>query len=72
MTGKIKKLICKCFGHILIEEVYAEKTWLSYPNKYQICKETKCLRCGKTVSFKMSAPKSRAELLQEGWFLENG
>lgn len=68
---KIKKLICKCFGHELIEEAYAEKTGLSHSQKYQICKEVKCLRCGKTISFKMSDPKSRTQLLQEGWFIED-
>lgn len=63
----IKDIICKIFGHIEIEEVYAIKTG---KNKYHVCKETKCLRCGKTLSFNMTERKSRVTLLQEGWFLE--
>jgi len=63
----IKDIICKILGHIEIEEVYAIKT---HQNKYHVCKEVRCLRCGKTLSFKMTERKSRATLLQEGWFIE--
>ena len=33
-------------------------------------RETKCMRCGEDIKFEMTDLKSRAELLQEGWFIE--
>lgn len=67
MKKKIKKLTCKLFGHIEIEEMYAIKT---HSNKYHVCRELKCLRCGKTISFQLTERMSRAEMLQRGWFIE--
>ena len=64
----IKKLICRLFGHEVVEEVYV--TTAGKPRMYYVCREEKCLRCGKTISFQMSDPKRRSTLLQEGWFIE--
>lgn len=64
----MKKIICKIFGHALIEEVYAVRVGEKH---FRVVKEIKCLRCGKTTSSQMTEPKRRSVLLQEGWFLEN-
>lgn len=39
--------------------------------RYVVIKECNCARCGKNISFEMSEPMSRAELLQEGWFVQS-
>lgn len=64
----MKKIICKLFGHTLIEEVYVIRNGSSH---FRVVKEVKCLRCNKTISFQMTEPKRRSVLLQEGWFLED-
>jgi len=66
----IKKLTCKLFGHIYVEEVYAAPL-ADNKRRYVVIKECNCARCGKNISFKMSDPKSRAELLKEGWFIQS-
>jgi hypothetical protein len=66
----IKKLICKLFGHVRIEEMYAAPL-LNNKHRYVVIKECNCTRCGKNISFEMSEPMSRAELLQDGWFIQS-
>lgn len=63
----IKKFICKLFGHVHVEEMYAAP--LAYQeHRYVVIKECNCARCGKNISFKMGEPMSRVQMLQEGWF----
>ena len=51
----IKNLICKLFGHVHVEEMYAAP--LAYQeHRYVVIKECNCARCGKNISFKMSEP----------------
>lgn len=66
----IKKLICRLFGHVYVEGMYAAPL-LRPKHKYVVIKECNCARCGKNLSFEMTEPKSRAELLKEGWFIES-
>lgn len=65
-----KKLICKLFGHSLIEEVYAAPL-ADNMRRWVVIKEVKCARCGECINFLISEPKSRAQLLQEGWFIQS-
>ena len=67
---KIKDLQCKCFGHKPIVEVYAMRVHGKQHKKFHVVRETTCMRCGETIKFEMTDLKSRAELLQEGWFIE--
>lgn len=62
-----KKIICKVFGHSLVEEHYAVRCSKFH---FQVVKEIRCQRCGETILFQMSEPKRRSTLLQEGWFLD--
>lgn len=62
----IKKLICRLFGHVHVEEMYAAPL-VDKERRYVVIKECNCHRCGKNISFEMSKPMSRAELLQGGW-----
>lgn len=66
----IKKLICRLFGHVHVEEMYAAPL-LRPKRKYVVIKECNCSRCGENLSFEMTEPKSRAELLKEGWFIKS-
>lgn len=66
----IKKLICRLFGHVYVEEMYAAPL-VEKGRRYVVIKECNCARCGKNISFEMSEPKSRAELLQGGWFIKS-
>ncbi|MBF1486940.1 MAG: hypothetical protein HXN79_01255 [Prevotella pallens] len=66
----IKKLICNLFGHVYVEEMYAAPL-LNNKHRYVVIKECNCVRCGKNISFKMSDPMSRAELLKESWFIKS-
>lgn len=66
----IKKLICNLFGHVYVEEMYAAPL-LNNKHRYVVIKECNCVRCGKNISFKMSVPMSRAELLKESWFIKS-
>lgn len=66
----IKKLICRLFGHVYVEEMYAAPL-AENERKYVVIKECNCARCGKNISFEESEPMSRAQLLQEGWFIES-
>ena len=66
----IKKLICRLFGHVHVEEMHAAPL-LRPKHKYVVIKECNCVRCGKNISFEMSEPKSRTELLQSGWFIKS-
>ena len=66
----IKKLICRIFGHVHVEEMYAAP--LAYQeHRYVVIKECNCARCGKNISFKMTEPMSRVQMLQEGWFIQS-
>lgn len=64
----IKKLICRLFGHVHVDEMYAAPL-LNNKRRYVVIKECNCARCGKNISFKMSNPMSRVELLKGGWFI---
>lgn len=66
----IKKLICRLFGHVHIEEMYAAPL-VDKEHRYVVIKECNCARCGKNISFEESEPNSRAQLLQDGWFVES-
>ncbi len=66
----IKKLICRLFGHLYVEEMYAAPL-AENKRRYVVIRECNCARCGKNISFEMSEPKSRAELLYGGWFIES-
>lgn len=66
----IKKLICRLFGHVHVEEMYAAPLFKP-KQKYVVIKECNCARCGTNISFEMSEPKSRVQLLQEGWFIKS-
>lgn len=66
----IKKLICRLFGHVHIEEMYAAPLF-EKERRYMVIKECNCARCGKNISFEASYPMSRVELLKEGWFVQS-
>jgi len=66
----IKKLICRLFGHVHVEEMYAAPL-AENERKYVVIKACNCVRCGENISFEMSEPKTRAELLQGGWFIKS-
>lgn len=66
----IKELICRLFGHVYVEEMYAAPL-VDKERQYVVIKECNCVRCGKNISFEESEPMSRAQLLQEGWFVES-
>ena len=66
----IKKLICRLFGHVHVEEMYAAPL-VDKERRYVVIKECNCARCGKNISFEMSEPMSRVKLLQCGWFLKS-
>lgn len=66
----IKKLICRLFGHVHVDEMYAAPL-IRNERRYVVIKECKCARCGEIISFEKSEPKSRAELLQDGWFINS-
>ena len=66
----IKKLICRLFGHVHVEEMYAAPL-VDKERRSVVIKECNCHRCGKNISFEESEPMSRAQLLQEGWFVES-
>ncbi len=66
----IKKLICKLFGHVHVEEMYAAPL-IEKERRYVVIKECNCARCGKNISFEESEPKSRAQLLRGGWFIKS-
>lgn len=66
----IKKQMCRLFGHVHVDEMYAAPL-VDNVRRYVVIKECNCARCGKNISFEMSEPKSRAELLREGWFVKS-
>jgi len=66
----IKKLICRLFGHVHVEEMYAAPL-AENERRYVVIKECNCARCGQNISFEMSEPMSRAELLSCGWFIKS-
>ena len=61
----IKKLICRLFGHVHVEEMYAAPL-VDKEHRYVVIKECNCARCGKNISFEMSEPMSRKEF-KAGW-----
>lgn len=63
----MKKLICKLFGHTLVEEYYVVRCGKKH---FRVAHEVRCLRCGETIKFEMTEPMRRSTLLQEGWFIE--
>ncbi|MBF1450938.1 hypothetical protein [Prevotella pallens] len=66
----IKKLICKLFGHVRVEEMYAAPL-VNNKRRYVVIKECNCARCGKNISFEMTEPMSRVQMLQESWFIKS-
>ena len=46
----IKKLICRLFGHVHVEEMYAAPL-VEKERRYMVIKECNCARCGKNISF---------------------
>ena len=66
----MKKLICKLFGHVYVEEVYATPL-ISLERRYIVIRKVKCARCGECVKLQRSEPKSRTQMLQEGWFIQS-
>lgn len=66
----MKKLICKLFGHVHVEEMYAAPL-LNNKRRYVVIKECNCARCGECINFQMSEPKSRVQMSQEGWFVRS-
>lgn len=78
MKHKIKRLICKYFGHKTFIEVYATSTselWgfgvKPNPNLYIVFERETCERCGHTTVKQLTPPMHRSELLKRGWFIEN-
>ena len=73
MKQKIKKLICRVFGHgQTIEEVYAVK--LAYSDArhplYNIVSDTVCLRCDKVIKREILAYSlTREDMLRRKWFI---
>ncbi len=66
MSNKIKKMICKYFGHQEVEEVFAVRCC----KKYDGVSKTICIRCGEVLEEKpLFKQLSRAELLNRGWFI---
>lgn len=49
----IKKLICRLFGHVHVEEMYAAPVAYN-KHKYVIIKEVNCARCGESINFQMT------------------
>lgn len=66
----IKKIICNLFGHVYVEEMYAAPL-LNNERRYVVIKECNCARCMKNISFEMTEPMSRAELLKESCFIKS-
>lgn len=71
---RVKKLMCRIFGHSLIriKEVYAFPVYRRRkPVRYIVVEETRCSRCGELVKRKeISREMTRNELLRNGWFIE--
>ena len=61
----IKKLICRLLGHVHVEEMYAAPL-VGKERRWVVIKEVNCARCRENISFEMSEPMSRAQLLNEG------
>ena len=66
----IKKLICRLFGHVHVEGMYAAPL-VGKERRWVVIKEVNCARCGENISFEMSEPMSRVQLLNEGWFIQS-
>lgn len=77
---KIKKLICKIFGHKMFKEVYAvrcDRIW-GFPESgskkanrlWRVIDMETCERCGKGHEA-YSSPLRRSEMLKRGWFIES-
>lgn len=71
---RMKRGICRLFGHRNYEEVFAERTIRFLPNKclpiYNVVRELRCDRCGKIYREVLRSGLHRAQLLKEGWFIE--
>lgn len=76
MKQKFRKLVCKVFGHRVYTEKFAVRcNWLwvhhGFTPRYDIVERTVCERCGHVVSYKVLVEGiSRAQMLKEGWFIE--
>lgn len=75
---KIKRLICRWFGHKDYTERYASKctSFFGYPypksdRHYIVVEDIICERCGRIHSRHLTQPMTRAELLKNGWFITN-
>ena len=70
---RVKRLICKCAGHNVVEERYANKYYFVPKRRWQydILTDEVCVRCGKILNREYEAMDlTRAELLQREWFIE--
>lgn len=75
----IKKKICRYFGHLFVEEIYAERDSRLYRSDlpkgekqklYRIRKRCVCDRCGHIFFTYKSDPMHRTDLLKMGWFFK--
>lgn len=73
----IKKKICRYFGHVYFEEVFAERDKSLMRKElpkgkkqklYRIKKRFLCDRCGHIFYEYKSDPMHRTDLLKKGWF----
>lgn len=79
MKQKFKRLICRIFGHKKYVEVSALP--ISVPKghahrherkiRYFVIKDNICERCGEQHSEIIAENISRAQMLHDGWFIEN-
>lgn len=72
MTQKFRKLICRIFGHseLVTIERYAIKWGSVEKPRYDVVEDTYCQRCGELLERELIAQNlSRAQMLQEGWFI---
>lgn len=77
MKERIKKLMCRLFGHKMFYEVYAVPTdkLFGYDaprkgNLYIVFERHVCDRCGHSTITQLTPPLHRSELLRQGWFIE--
>lgn len=83
MKQQILNLICRWFGHKDFEDVYCrrsvplfawfyERGWQQRITKvrYDVIQDVVCTRCGRVHRTILKSRISRAQLLHDGWFIE--
>lgn len=74
MEKRLKRWICRLFGHRNYEEVFAERTIRYFSRKqlpvYMVVRELRCDRCGEVHREVLRSGLHRSQLLKEGWFIE--